>query len=104
MLNLFDSENISTKPSSPNHSIPGELPSKDPFQMSDLFDPMNIAQFEIEYEFFLSSLLTDKIKKVSSPKKRFFTMTMRRRNMLPCFLDSNVADSACDSLRIKCFV
>ena len=46
MLNLnLDSENISTKPSSPNHSIPGEAPPR--FQ--DIPDAMNAVQFEIEY-------------------------------------------------------
>lgn len=50
MLYIHDTENISTKPSSPSHSIHGEVvPLKDGFHFQDCFDPMT-TKFEIEYK------------------------------------------------------
>ena len=51
MLHIIpDTENLSTKPSSPNHSIPGEPPCKDSFHFQDYCEHVaNInAKFEIE--------------------------------------------------------
>lgn len=49
MLSLApESENISTKPSSPNHSFPGDTASKDNLRFNDFLDP-SASKFEIEY-------------------------------------------------------
>jgi butyrate response factor 1 len=72
MLNLvLDSENLSTKPSSPNHSIPGEAPP----HFQDFLEPINNAQFEIDVKPKKKVFFNDEEKKkyVEDYKKKLKT-------------------------------